>query len=84
MLTQSKENRQANDIHEISMTLAKVHDELSGINAQLKAIIGMWGGVHIYPELREKKYKEAEENLVIRDVVQEKFDNPDELSEYVG
>ena len=51
MLTQSKENRQANDIHEISMTLAKVHDELSGINAQLKAIIGMWGGVHRYPDV---------------------------------
>lgn len=51
MLTQNEERNQAKDIHQIAIELDHIHQDLVDINSQIKAIIGMWGGVHRYPDV---------------------------------
>lgn len=68
MLTQSEERNQAKDIHQIAVELDKIHEDLVGINSQIKAIIGLWGGEHRYPDITrgekmytpEQRYEEHE------------------------
>ncbi len=58
MLTQNEERNQAKDIHQIAKELDNIHKDLVDINSQIKAIIGLWGGVHRYPDIErgEKMY----------------------------
>lgn len=58
MLTQNEAKKQARDIHQIAVELDHIHSDLVDINSQIKAIIGMWGGVHRYPDVErgEKMY----------------------------
>lgn len=62
MVTQNEKN-QARDIHQIAIELDHIHQDLVDINSQIKAIIGMWGGVHRYPDVErgEKMHSAAEE-----------------------
>ena len=62
MVTQNEKN-QARDIHQIAIELDHIHQDLVDINSQIKAIIGMWGGVHRYPDVErgEKMHSAADE-----------------------